>query len=123
MQNNTKGESFPVASSTRSALKSMRELLSKWLPSRFGASYQMGLTCFAGLAWPLWTTRNKTSIQKTFPENTLNVIHVALSHVQKWRLLMKPLEKDLVTRLAEQIGRRMKLFVPSSISTSDVGFI
>jgi hypothetical protein len=36
---------------------------------------------------------------------------------------MKPLEKDLVTRLAEQIGRRVKLFVPSSDSVLDVGFI
>jgi hypothetical protein len=35
---------------------------------------ESGLTCFAGLAWTLWTTRNKIFIQKMFHEKPFNIV-------------------------------------------------
>jgi hypothetical protein len=33
--------------------KSCKELISEWLPSKFGVSYPIGLSCFARLAWAI----------------------------------------------------------------------
>jgi hypothetical protein len=60
---------------------SMSELLSVWLPNKFGASYQIGLFCFAGLAWTLWTTRSKICMQKTFSGRPTGIIHLGLSFI------------------------------------------
>jgi hypothetical protein len=40
----------------------MQDLLEQWLPKKFGTSYQTGLSCFAGLTWMIWNTRNKMCI-------------------------------------------------------------
>jgi hypothetical protein len=42
--------------------KSMEDLLLNWIPRMFGVNFQTGLTCFAALAWAIWTTRNKMCI-------------------------------------------------------------
>jgi hypothetical protein len=39
--------------------RDLNEVLAEWLPRKFGTSYQLGLSCFAGLVWSLWFTRNK----------------------------------------------------------------
>jgi hypothetical protein len=87
----------------------MRELLSDWLPVKFGTSFQTGFTCFAGLAWALWTTRNKITIQKMFPEKSIIVVYNALSYIQKWRVQMKPLEKNSAMELTKRSQYRTLL--------------
>jgi hypothetical protein len=103
--------------------RSMRELLSDWLPVKFGTSFQTGFTCFAGLAWALWTTRNKISIQKMFPEKSIIVVYNALSYIQKWRVQMKPLEKNSAMELTKRVMDNAKESVPNSVNLSDVGVI
>jgi hypothetical protein len=63
--------------------RDMKDLLSKWLPREFGVSYQLGLTCFTGLSWAIWTVRNKISMQKKFPNSPIDVIYSSLSFIQK----------------------------------------
>jgi hypothetical protein len=33
--------------------KSFTELITEWLPGKFGVSFQTGLSCFAGVAWAI----------------------------------------------------------------------
>jgi hypothetical protein len=40
----------------------MKDLLADRLTGKFGVDYQTWLSCFAGLAWVIWTTRNKMCI-------------------------------------------------------------
>jgi hypothetical protein len=47
----------------------------------------------------------------------------ALSHVQRWRIVMKTVEKDLVLKLSKLIIDHASHFVPSSILLLDVGFL
>jgi hypothetical protein len=55
-----------------------------WPPGKFGVDYQMGLTCFAGVAWALWTNRNKMCISNSGPDTPMDVMYLALSFIQKW---------------------------------------
>jgi hypothetical protein len=66
--------------------KSMEDLLYEWLPRKFGVSFQVDLFCFAGLAWALWNTRNRICIRKDFPNKLLDIVHLGLSYLQKWKL-------------------------------------
>jgi hypothetical protein len=59
--------------------KLMNELIQEWLPHKFGVSYQTSISCFAGLTWAIWKTRNKMVIQKTFPETSLDIVYLGLS--------------------------------------------
>jgi hypothetical protein len=56
-----------------------------------GVNYQTGLACFAGIAWGLWDTRNKIYIRKILPTNPIDVVHLYLSYVQRWKILMRKL--------------------------------
>jgi hypothetical protein len=44
--------------------RSMQELITSWLPRRFRVSFQIGLACFAALAWAIWLARNNMCIRK-----------------------------------------------------------
>jgi hypothetical protein len=59
----------------------MKDLLADWLTGKFGVDYQTWLSCFAGVAWAIWTTRNKMCIQKKFPDKPLDTVYVVLSYV------------------------------------------
>jgi hypothetical protein len=41
---------------------SLNDLTNNWLKGGFGVGHQLGLACFAGFAWAMWTTRNKMCI-------------------------------------------------------------
>jgi hypothetical protein len=103
----------------------MRELLSDWLPVKFGSSFETGLTCFAGLAWALWTTRNKISIQKTFPEKPIIVVYTALPYIQKGGGggSDEAFSKELGDGTDKRVMDNAKEFVPNSVNLSDVGVI
>jgi hypothetical protein len=61
--------------------------------------------------------------KKTSPKRPLDVVHLGISFVQKWTLLMKPLEKERIRRMVELVLQRAKEFRPSLDTVSDVGFI
>jgi hypothetical protein len=89
---------------------SMEDLVTTWLPKKFGVSCSTALACVAGLAWALWITRNKFCIQKKFPDNPIDVIYVAASFVQKWKWLMKEVAKGNVETMVASV---LKLRVSS----------
>jgi hypothetical protein len=62
-------------------LRDLNQLLVEWLPRKFRISYQLGLSCFAGLAWSLWIMRNKLCFQNALPERSLDIIFLALSNL------------------------------------------
>jgi hypothetical protein len=82
----------------------------------------MGLTCFAGLGWAAWLTRNKICMQKSFPAKPIEVIYNALSFVQKWQPLMKPLE-EVLENLMTSMTTFARSFKLRESNPSDVGFI
>jgi hypothetical protein len=101
----------------------MQDLLEHWLKGGFGVNYQMGLSFFACFKWAMWTVRNKIYIQKPFPERPIDVVYMCISFVQKWTLLMRPLEKGRIHHMVELVLRRAREFRPSPDAVSDVGFI
>jgi hypothetical protein len=60
-------------------LRDTNDPISNWLPDKFQVGYQLGLSCFAGLAWTIWTTRNKICIEKTFPDKPIDMVYLGLS--------------------------------------------
>jgi hypothetical protein len=103
--------------------RDMEDLMTTWLPGKFKVSYQTGLSCFAGIEWAIWNTRNKITIQKQFPAKAVDAVHLAMSFLQKWRNLMKAIEKTKVEKLVAAMLQRTEEFQPSAIQLSDVGFI
>jgi hypothetical protein len=67
--------------------RSMEDLVLNWLPGGFKVSYQTALTCFAGVAWAIWLTRNKMCMLRVFLNNPIEIIYLCLSFVQKWQVL------------------------------------
>jgi hypothetical protein len=102
---------------------SMKELLSSWVLGKFGVNFQTKLSCFAGLAWPIWNTRNKICIKQVIPDKTIDTMYLGLSFIHKWRVLMKPLEKAEMEELAKSVMEYAKIFKPIPSSPSDVGFM
>jgi hypothetical protein len=103
--------------------RSMSDLISNWIPRRFGVGEQTGLTCFASLAWAIWNVRNKICIQHTFPNKSLDVVYYAVSFLQKWKLLMKATERSKVEALVKRMQEHARTFKPSNVDPSDVGFM
>jgi hypothetical protein len=101
--------------------KSMEDLLI-WLPEKFSVSYHIGLSCFAGIAWALWTTRNKFYIRKVFPEHPIDVVFLCLPFIQKWRLLMRKIAIEKL-ETTQKVLRHTKDFKPLDSHPSHVGFI
>jgi hypothetical protein len=102
---------------------SMSDLLFVWLPGKFGVCYQTSLFYFAWMAWALWTTRNKISIQRVFPNRPIDIIFLGLSCLQKWRILMTKGARDTVETLVEVLKQRAIAFKPLEGIPFDVGFI
>jgi hypothetical protein len=72
----------------------------------------------------LWTIKNMIRIQMIFPEKLLDVIHLGVSFVQKWTIVMKKLlVKERVVRMMELVLQDAKEFKPLASHPSDVGFI
>jgi hypothetical protein len=76
--------------------RSMEDLMNNWIPRKFGVGIKLGLACFASVSWAVWHTRNKICIQHVCPNNSLDVVQLALSFIQKWRILMRSLERAMV---------------------------
>jgi hypothetical protein len=70
------------------APRSLEDMMCNWTPRIFRVGRQLGLACFASVAWVVWHIRNKFCIQHVFPNNYLDVVYLALSFIQKWCILM-----------------------------------
>jgi hypothetical protein len=79
-----------------------------------------GLTYFAGFTWAIWNTRNKMRTQKIFPDKSLHVIQLGLSFVQKWKILMKTMEKAHEEKMVDLVLKFMEEFQPMNSNPSDV---
>jgi hypothetical protein len=88
-----------------------------------GVDYQTGLYCFVGLAWALWTTRNKIYIQKIFPDKPLETVHLALSLVQKWKILLKEATRTKVETMVGSMLEFIREFHLLDSNPSNVGVI
>jgi hypothetical protein len=60
---------------------------SDWLQGKGPLPARLLMFIFADLAWALWTTRNKMTIEKNFSKTPTDVIYVALSLMQQWSIL------------------------------------
>jgi hypothetical protein len=75
------------------------------------------------MAWAIWKTRNNMCIRKIFLDKPIDIIHLCLSFVQRWKILMKELERNKVEALTSLMLQHIRNFRPLASHLSDVGFI
>jgi hypothetical protein len=102
--------------------RNIDDLVLNWLLGGFKVSYQVGLDmlrggCMGNLA------RNKMCMSQIFLNNPIDIIHLCLSFVQKWRVLARSVGRSLMGELLEAGLKKVKEFKPSGIKLSDVEFI
>jgi hypothetical protein len=85
--------------------KSCKELTSEWLMGMFGVSYQIGLSCFEGLAWAIWKTHNDMCMRKVFLDKPIDIIRNKVEAQTSWMLM------------------QIRNFRPLPSHPSDIGFI
>jgi hypothetical protein len=54
---------------------------------------------FAALAWALWNTHNKFSIERKFPRHLADVIFKLIISLQLWRPLQSPKEQVFIDEM------------------------
>ena len=59
------------------------------------------------------------AIEKKLPKAPTNVMHIALSLLQKWSILLRE-DRERLGSMKEAISQWMKLFKPTSVMLSDV---
>jgi hypothetical protein len=101
----------------------MDDLTANWLTGGFNVSYQMGLACFAGVAWAIWLTRNKMCMSHIFPNNCIDAIYTCLSFMQKWRILAGESARCKMDGFLEVVLRKVQEFRPSKYMLSDVEYL
>jgi hypothetical protein len=69
-------------------LGSLEDLMCNWISKKFGVGRQLGLACFSSIAWAIWNIRNRMCIHHAFPNNSFDIVYLALSFIQKWRVVM-----------------------------------
>jgi hypothetical protein len=88
--------------------RSLEDLMCNWISRKFGVGRQLGLACFASIAWAIWNVRNRMCIQHAFPNNSFDVVYLALSFIQKWCILMrrsvKAMVESMVKKMQELVG-------------------
>lgn len=63
------------------------------------------------------------AIEKRFPKAPSDVMYVAVSLMQKWSLLLKKKDKELIDHILEGVLAWLKAFRPTAILQSDVSEI
>jgi hypothetical protein len=66
-----------------SCSSSLQDLNFRWLQGKGPLPSHLLIFLFAGIAWALWTARNKMAIEKHFPKAPSEVMYVAISLLQK----------------------------------------
>jgi hypothetical protein len=62
-------------------------------------------------------------IRKVLLDKSMDIIHLCLSFVQKWKILMNELERNKVEALVSLILQHIKNFRPLTSHPSNVGLI
>ena len=91
------------------------ELQGGKLTGIFKTNMRLSLFLFAGIAWSIWRTRNKMTIEKTFPNNSIDVVYSAISFMQKWWRLLKPADQEKLTEAVDAMRNRLNSFNPSNV--------
>jgi hypothetical protein len=102
---------------------SLEDFSYMWLQGKGPLPSHLLMFLFAGIAWALWTTRNKMVIEKRFPKAPSDVVYVAISLLQKWSLLLKEKDKERIEHVLKTFLNWMKNFCPSHILVSDASEI
>ncbi|KAG2534833.1 hypothetical protein PVAP13_9NG087473 [Panicum virgatum] len=76
---------------------SLCDFSSMWILGKGHLPSRLIIFVFAGLAWALWTTRNKMAIEKIIPKSPTDVMYVALSLLQKWSVRLKDEDQDRIS--------------------------
>ena len=84
------------------------------LPKRFT------MFLFSGLAWALWKTRNKMAIEHIYPTQAMQVLHLGVSFVQKWRPLLKASDQEKMKEVVDRLKHWAMNFCPSVACVSDI---
>jgi len=83
---------------------SIQDVISQWMPRRFGIPKKLCFTFFAGVAWAIWKNRNKMAIEKLFPNTPDAVIHTAINFVQTWVDLQRENDKAKMKAMAQSLS-------------------
>jgi hypothetical protein len=63
------------------------------------------------------------AIEKSFSKAPADVMHVAISFMQKWSMLLKETDKERIDHIIDSILAWLKAFHPNVILQSDVSEI
>jgi len=96
------------------------ELLGGKLTGMLKTDLRRGLFLFAGIAWSIWPTRNKMAIEKTFPNNPIDVIYSGVSFVQKWWRLLNPVDQEKLAGVVEAMRSWLNGYSPNITVLSDI---
>ena len=55
------------------------------------------------------------TIEKTFPNNSIDVVYSAISFMQKWWRLLKPADQEKLTEAVDAMRNRLNSFNPSNV--------
>jgi hypothetical protein len=70
----------------------------------------------------IWMTRNNMCMRKGFLDKLNDVIHLGLSFVHKWKILVKELESSKVETLVISMLQHAKNFRPLDSNPLDMSF-
>uniref|UniRef100_A0A0A9FMG5 Reverse transcriptase zinc-binding domain-containing protein n=1 Tax=Arundo donax TaxID=35708 RepID=A0A0A9FMG5_ARUDO len=99
---------------------SVADLWENWIPKKFGVTCKLAIFMFSGLAWAIWKTRNKMSIEKKFPKSSSDAVFTGICFLQKWSILLKENDKLKIEVMIDKFKEWMKLFNPSVEMVSDI---
>jgi len=99
---------------------SLCDFSSMWILGKGHLPSRLIIFVFAGLAWALWTTRNKMAIEKIIPKSPTDVMYVALSLLQKWSVRLKDEDQDRISQFKDMILCWIRSFKPNPTLLSDV---
>lgn len=95
------------------------DFFDNWLPNKPRIK-DLGLSVFAGLLWAIWRTRNKIAIEKKFPKSPTETLLYGSSFLQKWEVLQKGEEKNMMKQARAQLLAWSRSFTPTNAQTTDV---
>jgi hypothetical protein len=102
---------------------SMGDLQGSRLSQMFGTNMCLGFFFFAGFTWAIWKARNKMAIERSFPNNPIDIVYSGLSFVQSWRRLLKPTDQDKLMKSVEVLKRWLNSYLPTATTISDISYL
>jgi membrane protein required for beta-lactamase induction len=82
---------------------SMKKLSEMWLMGKGPLPVNLILYTFTGFAWALWNNRNKMAIEHKYPKTPSDIIYVALSYMEKWRVLLKEDDRQQIAQVKDEM--------------------